>query len=152
MAVLRSTAPRLVHNSIFFFILKFFFLARDSLHQERHQKVQFGRFLVMLLAGLASWFSGPSALEGAAIEGRVCEGTGAAATHNCFARCKLYVAGNCLAALAGTAGGYACIGRQDEHEGAQKYRAKASKQQHLLFHIKIPSFLGSQIRKTRALK
>ena len=152
MAVLRSTAPRLVHNSIFFFILKFFFLARDGLHQEKHQKVQFGRFLLTLLTGLASCFSGRCALEGAAIEGRVCEGAGAAATLNCFARCKLYVAGNCLAALAGTARGYACIGRHDEHESAQKNRAKASKQQHLLFHIEIPSFLGSQIRKTRALK
>lgn len=104
MAVLRSIAPKLVHNSIFFFILNLFFLARDYSSSGKCQKVLFGRHLLTLLTEVGFLLQRlVLPLEGAAIEGRVWKGTGAATTHDRFARCKLYVACNCLAALAGTA-------------------------------------------------
>ena len=61
MAVLRSTAPRLVHNNIFFFTLNLFFLATNRAFIKKEAKAPVWPVLLAILNRLASYFSGRSA-------------------------------------------------------------------------------------------
>lgn len=125
-------APKLVHNSIFF-IVNHSFLPQTGRSSTKRQKGPAG-------PAPSDAVNRVGFLEDAAIEGRVGDGTDAATILNRLAGCNMYDVPTVLAVPAGTARGYGCTGRHDEHDSAQEHGAKASKQQHLFFHIEIFSF------------